>query len=191
MIKTTAQIQELINGCAQNNRLHQQTMYLYLHSYVAAICFRYVGNTVEVEELISESFIKFFKNIHLFNGANNHQLEAQLKGWLKRLVANTCIDFLRKRHQKAFADAATAEAEMIADTTADSVAGLSYKDIIACIRQLSPAYRTIFNLHVIEGFTHEEIASMLHISIGASKSSLNKAKTNLKKMITQLGIQNE
>ncbi len=163
-------------------------MYLYLHSYVAAICCRYVGNTVEVEELISESFIKFFKNIHLFNGANNHQLEAQLKGWLKRVVANTCIDFLRKRHQTTFTVAAGTEAEMVADTTADSLAGLSYKDIIACIKQLSPAYRTIFNLHVIEGFTHEEIATMLHITTGASKSSLNKAKSNLKKMITQMGI---
>lgn len=163
-------------------------MYVYVHGFVAAICCRYVSNRADVEELISESFIKFFKNIHLFKVGQSHQVEVQLKGWLKRIVANTCIDFLRKRHKTTFAEAESTMVESIPDTSADGVASLGYKDIIASIKQLSPAYRTIFNLHVIEGFTHEEIAVMLHISIGASKSSLNKAKNNLKKLIAQKGV---
>ena len=100
-------------------------------------------------------------------------------------MINTCIDFLRRTHLKEISLETTTENESFMDAQETGMDKIMYREIIEAVRKLTPVYRTVFNLYVIEGYTHEEISNLLRISIGASKSNLSKAKHNLRKMITQ------
>lgn len=149
------------------------------------ICYRYISRTEEAEELVSESFIKLFRNIQQFDGSRNGETEALLKGWFKRIVVNTCIDHLRRNHLKLVSQEISEEGETFADVQETGIDKLMYQEIMEAICLLTPVYRTVFNLFVIEGFSHEEISSQLGISVGASKSNLSKARHNLRKIITK------
>jgi RNA polymerase sigma-70 factor (ECF subfamily) len=144
-----------------------------------------VAQTNDVEELINESFIKLFKIIHLFESRKSDNTVPLLKGWLKRIVINTCIDHIRKKHTVLLTQEIANENETIAANQESSLDKISYNEIIEAIRQLSTGYRTIFNLFVIEGLSHEEISKMLNITTGASKSSLSKAKHNLRQILNK------
>ncbi len=149
------------------------------------ICFRYTSQQHEAEELTSESFVKMFKNIHLFDINRQVNIEALFKAWFKRIIINTCIDYLRKHNALINGHALNTDNENIADNQENAVDKLSYEEIIKAIKQLSPVYRTVFNLFVIDGLSHEEIANQLSISVGASKSNLSKARQNLRKIIME------
>jgi RNA polymerase sigma-70 factor (ECF subfamily) len=179
------QLITLISGCCQNNRNSQRNLYHWLYGYAMKICYRYVTRQEEAEELTNESFIKLFKHIGQFDHNRQGDTEALLKGWFKRIVVNTCIDHLRRSHLKIVGQEIINETEAFSDVQETGLDKLSYQEIIEAIRKLTPVYRTVFNLFVIEGFNHEEIAAQLNISIGASKSNLSKARHNLRKIITQ------
>ncbi len=177
------QISSLISGCANNDRNCQRELYLLLYDYSMKICYRYVTRLEEAEELANESFVKLFKNIHQFDIGRNGEPEALLKGWFKRMIINTNIDFLRKKHLKLVEQEIADDNPLYTDTGTTGMDKLMYLEIIEAIRQLTPVYRTVFNLFVIEGFSHEEIATQLKISVGTSKSNLSKARHNLRKII--------
>ncbi|MEI6086612.1 MAG: RNA polymerase sigma factor [Bacteroidota bacterium] len=177
------EITSLIKGCCQNNRNSQKDLYQWLHGYALKISFRYISNLNEAEELVSESFVKLFKNIQQFNFNLQSDPEALLKGWFKRIVVNTCIDHLRKTKLKLVSYDVHPDKDFQVDAQESGLDKISYQEIIESIRQLSPVYRTVFNLFVIEGFSHDEIAEQLKISVGASKSNLSKARQNLRKLI--------
>ena len=149
------------------------------------ICYRYVSRTEDAEELTSESFIKLYKNIQQFDMNRSGETEALFKGWFKRIVVNTCIDHLRRTHLKLVSQEMNEEGEIFADVQETGIDKLMYTEIIEAIRKLTPVYRTVLNLFVIEGYSHEEIATQLNISLGASKSNLSKARHNLRKIITK------
>jgi RNA polymerase sigma-70 factor (ECF subfamily) len=178
-------ISNLIAGCCKNDRNSQRDLYYWLYDYAIKICYRYVSKTEEAEELANESLIKLFKNIQQFDGNRAGETEALLKGWFKRIVVNTCIDHLRRSHLKLISQEINEEGEIFADTQENAIDKLMYQEIIEAIKQLTPVYRTVFNLFVIEGFSHEEISAKLKISVGASKSNLSKARNNLRKIIIQ------
>lgn len=175
----------LINGCSQNNRISQRDLYHWLHGYAMKISYRYIPNQEEAEELVSEAFVKLFKNIAQFDSSRQHDQEALLKAWFKRILVNTCIDHLRKTHLKMVSYDVTPETEPMIEKQESGLDKIAYQEIILAIRKLSPVYRTVFNLFVIEGFSHEEIADTLKISVGASKSNLSKARNNLRKIILE------
>ncbi len=179
------QISSLIDGCCKNDRNSQRDLYHWLYDYAMKISFRYVTRQEEAEELVNESFIKLFKNIQQFDGTRAGETEALLKGWFKRIVVNTCIDHLRRTHLKLVSQEISEESETFADDQENGVDKLMYREIIEAIKKLTPVYRTVFNLFVIEGYSHEEISNMLGISVGASKSNLSKARHNLRKIIIQ------
>ena len=179
------QISSLIDGCCKNDRNSQRDLYHWLFDYAMKISFRYVSRQEEAEELVNESFIKLFKNIQQFDRSRAGETEALLKGWFKRIVVNTCIDHLRRTHLKLVSQEISEESETFADDQENGVDKLMYREIIEAIKKLTPVYRTVFNLFVIEGYSHEEISNMLGISVGASKSNLSKARHNLRKIITQ------
>jgi RNA polymerase sigma factor (sigma-70 family) len=179
------QILTLIDGCCKNDRNSQGTLYHWLYSYAMKICYRYTNHQHEAEELTNESFVKLFKNIHLFDISRQLNTEALFKAWFKRIIINNCIDYLRKHHSMLNGHTLGADSENIADARETAVDKLSYEEIIEAIKQLTPVYRTVFNLFVIEGMSHEEIATQLSISVGASKSNLSKARHNLRKIILQ------
>ncbi len=179
------QILSLIAGCSDNDRISQRELYQRLYDYALKICYRYVSRLEEAEELANESFVKLFKNIRQFDTGRNGEPEALLKGWFKRILINTNIDHLRRKHLKLSGDEIQDDNPLFADNSATGMDKLMYLEIIEAIRLLTPAYRTVFNLFVIEGYSHEEIAAALEISVGASKSNLSKARQNLRKIITQ------
>jgi len=147
------------------------------------ICYRYTNRLEEAQELMNEGFVKLFKHIAQFDENRYPDVLTSLKGWFKRILINTCIDHYRKNNSTLNGHYISSENENIADNSESGLDKLSYKEIIESIRQLSPTYRTVFNLFVIEGLTHEEIANHLGISIGTSKSNLSKARENLKKIL--------
>lgn len=147
------------------------------------ICYRYSNKFEESEEIMNEAFVKLFKHIHQFDENRQENTLLSLKGWFKRILVNTCIDHYRKINSSINGHVLTDESEKLADHGETGIDVLSFKEIIDAIRLLSPAYRTVFNLFVIEGLTHEEISNKLGISVGASKSNLSKARDNLRKLL--------
>jgi RNA polymerase sigma-70 factor (ECF subfamily) len=132
-----------------------------------------------------ESFIKLFKHIEQFDEERKEDLTMALKAWFKRIIINTCIDRYRKKKQHPDESHLEIASERMADHAENGIDILSYKEIIEAIRLLPPSYRTVFNLFVIEGMTHEQIATRLRISVGASKSNLSKAREQLRKLLTK------
>ena len=185
MPREIQKISSLIRGCCKNDRNSQRDLYRQLHEYAMKISYRYVSRVEDAEELTNESFIKLFKNIGQFDSGRGGEPEALLKGWFKRIIVNTCIDHLRRTHLKLVSQEISEESETFADRQETGIDKLMYGEIIEAIRKLTPVYRTVFNLFVIEGFSHEEISAQLNISVGASKSNLSKARHNLRKIITQ------
>lgn len=148
------------------------------------ICYRYSNAQEESEEIMNEGFVKLFKHIHQFDESRQEDTLLSLKGWFKRILVNTCIDHYRKSNASVNGHVLSTESESIADHSESGLDILSYKEIVEAIRLLSPGYRAVFNLFVIEGMSHEEIAQILGISVGASKSNLSKARDNLRKLLT-------
>jgi RNA polymerase sigma factor (sigma-70 family) len=183
LIAGSNEISAIVAGCRKNDRGSQKELYQLLKDYAIKICYRYQNHSEEAEEIMNEGFIKLFKNIGQFDESRHANMEVALKGWFKRILINTCIDHYRKNATTASNKVLTKETENIASNSENGLDMLSYKEIIESIKSLSPAYRTVFNLFVIEGLSHDEIATELGISVGASKSNLSKARENLRKIL--------
>jgi RNA polymerase sigma factor (sigma-70 family) len=176
------QLKSLLKGCRLHQRRHQQDFYDWLKGFAVQICYRYTNNKEEMEDLVSEGFIRVYKNIHLFNEELYGVSEASFKGWFKKVLVNSCIDWYRK---KSIVTVSNNELHIleVSDKSETALDLLSYHEILEAVRNLPPAYRLVFNLFVIEGMSHEEIAGQLNISTGTSKSNLFKAREHLKKTI--------
>lgn len=139
------------------------------------VCLRYAGNTEDANDILQEGFIKVFNNLNKFRG------EGSFEGWIRRIFVNTAIEHYRKR-VKLF-QVTEAQENTVTDTSLDALDNLAEKDLVQLIQKLSPGYKAVFNLHVVEGFSHKEIAAMLGITEGTSKSQLARAKGVLKTML--------
>lgn len=176
---------ELISGCVKQDRTCQKLLYEQFYGKMMAVCIRYAKNRDEAKDILNEGFMKVFTNLRNFGSTGSFE------GWIRRIIVNTAIDHLRKnRHEYLIVN--TVYADQAAVSKADEMdeedifRNISQEDIIHAIQELSPAYRTVFNLFVMEEFTHKEIAEKLDISEGTSKSNLSKAKFNLKKNLAHL-----
>ncbi len=181
----------MLLGCADNDRSSQRELYELLAEYAMGICYRYARNHQEAEELVNEGFVKLFRNLHRFDVDRHSDMFNALRGWFKRILINTCIDQYRKNQHDAVSLAVPDDHDQIPDTQATAADMLSYKEIVEAVRQLSPSYRSVFNLFAIEGMTHEEISRQLGISVGTSKSNLSKAREKLKKIIKNITRQSQ
>jgi RNA polymerase sigma factor (sigma-70 family) len=171
-------ISELIKEAKQGSAAAQKCLFDQFTGRMMMICRRYVKNPEDAEELMLDGFYKFFKNIPDFN----YQGDAALAAWLKRIMVNECLMFLRKK--TAFTIVSETAAEEL-PMQEEALNNLTAAEIFNLIIQLPVGYRTIFNLHTIEGMPHKEIAELLGIAEGTSKSQLSKAKTLLQKMLLQ------
>ena len=152
-----------------------------------AICMRYCNNKDDAMEVVNDSFFKIFKKLKYFDPQHKNY-EISLKAWMKTIFIHTAIDNFRK-NKKILLVAEINEAHYEAfDTHENAIDKMSYTEIIAMVQCLSPAYRTVFNLFVIDGFKHEEIALQLNISVGTSKSNLAKARVNIQKMLKETSL---
>lgn len=172
-------IYEIIAGCTQKKRSSQEALYRQFFGYALAICLRYANDRPEAIEILNDGFLKIFDHI------GSYDVSRPFKSWLSKIMANTAIDHLRSKKKIHFAEdiSQAYDLGMPDDKALDK---LSYNEILLLVQTLPPAYKTVFNLYVMEGFHHQEIAEMLGISEGTSKSNLFKAKRILKERIEEL-----
>jgi RNA polymerase sigma-70 factor (ECF subfamily) len=177
-----ALLTQLLAGCRANDRASQRQLYLRHYAYALSICLRYLHDRDASQEAVNDGFIKVFQELPRFDDQRFPDLAGSLRGWLRRIMVRTAIDHFRARNRHAFqVDLDTVPAP--SDSACSPLDTLSFEELLSLIAQLPPAYRTVFNLFVIDGYTHEEIADQLGISVGASKSNLFKARAQLKLLL--------
>ncbi|HSU28804.1 MAG TPA: RNA polymerase sigma factor [Chitinophagaceae bacterium] len=171
-----------VGACAQNNRESQKVVYYSFYGYAMSICDRYTNRPDDAVEILNDGFLKIFKEIHHYQPAYA-DVVSSFKGWLRKIMVYTAIDHFRKHHKHQMVTELDSVVYQVASVGEDAVDKLSYDEIIRAIQELSPGYRTVFNLFVIDGLSHEEIANRLGISTGTSKSNLSKARRQLQKIL--------
>lgn len=166
---------DLIEGSIRGDRRMQRELYNRFAPKMYGVCLRYAANAEEAEDILQEGFIKVFKKAGSFRG------EGSFEGWIRRIFVNTAIEHYRK---KIYLQPITEhEASTVEGKYLSVLDSLAEKDIIKLVQQLSPGYRTVFNMYVVEGYTHKQIAEQLGISEGTSKSQLSRAKQILQDMV--------
>jgi RNA polymerase sigma factor (sigma-70 family) len=166
---------DLIKGCLEGNRRMQEELYRRFSPRMYAVCLRYAGNAEEAQDVLQEGFIKIFKKLDSFRG------DGSFEGWIRRVFVNTAIEHFRR---KKYLQPVTEKEENTLEGNYLSVLdSLAERDIMALVQELSPGYRTVFNMYVVEGYTHKEIGDIMGISEGTSKSQLSRAKVILQEMV--------
>lgn len=166
---------DLVEGCRQGDRKLQKELYERFAPKMFGVCLRYAGTTEEAEDILQEGFVKVFNKIGSFRG------EGSFEGWIRRIIVNTAIEHFRR---KTYLQPVTEREEETVESDYLSVLdSLAEKDIIGLVQQLSPGYRSVFNMYVVEGYTHKQIGELLGISEGTSKSQLSRAKAILQDLV--------
>jgi RNA polymerase sigma factor (sigma-70 family) len=155
----------------------QELLYQRFSSKMYAVCLRYASNADDAQDLLQEGFIKVFRNLAKF------RKEGSFEGWIRRVFVNTAIEHYRKKvNLNSIGDR---EEQTIADTSLNILDQLGEQDIIQLVQELAPGYRSVFNMYVIEGYSHKEIGEIMGISEGTSKSQLARAKAILQKKVEE------
>ncbi len=176
-----------VEACALNSRESQKILYSSFYGYAMAICDRYVNNQDDALEILNDGFLKIFKEIHHYKPAYKDVISS-FKGWLRKIMVYTAIDHFRKYQKHQLVASLDDVVYHVPSVSDDAISKLSYDEIIRAVQDLSPGYRAVFNLFVIEEFSHEEIAGHLGISVGTSKSNLSKARRQLQKILFKQNI---
>ncbi|MES1223618.1 MAG: RNA polymerase sigma factor [Bacteroidota bacterium] len=171
-----------IRACSLNNRESQKKIYSSFYGYAMAICDRYASNQDDAVEIINDGFLKIFREIPNYQPAYS-DVVSSFKGWLRKIMIYTAIDHFRKYHKHQMVKDLDTVVYHVPAHTIDALDRISHEEIISSVQQLSPAYRAVFNLFVIEDLSHEEISKHLGISVGTSKSNLAKARKQLQKIL--------
>lgn len=166
---------DLIQACIRRERWAQKLLYEEHYGTLMAVCLRYANNEDDALDLLHEGFIKIFTQLH------KYQPETALVAWMRRVMVNHCIDYYRKMARRRTED--IEQAYQVQSDDADAISRYTEKEILAAIQQLPMTYRTVFNLYVIEGFSHKEIGEKLGITESTSRSNLVKARTKLKEAL--------
>jgi len=175
-------LHHILKGCKKRNRNSQQELYKLFYAYGMSIGIRYVKNEDEAIHVLNDSFMKAFTRI------GKYDPQYDFKPWFRKIVVNTSIDYMKKQKRLQM-KSQIEDAKNISDRE-DILSRIGYKELINLVQSLSTAYRTVFNMYVIDGYKHHEIAKTLNISVGTSKSNLSKARAHLRDMITkQLKLQ--
>jgi RNA polymerase sigma-70 factor (ECF subfamily) len=169
-------LKKIIKGCRKRRRKSQKELYEMYYAYGMSITLRYADSRNEAAAILNDAFMKVFDNI------KKYEIKRPFKPWFRRIVINTAINHYHKTKKEKERPVVDLQENSISDDES-IISGISYREMIEMVQLLSPVYRTIFNLYVIEGFTHKEIASKLQIAEGTSKSNLFKAKKNLRSIL--------
>ena len=172
-------MEKLIKGCVANDGKSQAKMYELLKGKMLMVCHRYTKDTDTAHEMMQLGFIKLFKNISKFDNTGSFE------GWVKRLMRNTAIDYLRviQRRAESVGDV-TNVGQFYTEAYDDNVDEI-YQLALETIEELSPAYKKVFTLNTIEQLQHKDIAKILGINEGTSKSNLFKAKITMKRLLLE------
>lgn len=171
---------EIIKGCLENDRIHQQYLYKQYYSLFLKICARYAKSIEDAEQLLNDSFLRIFNNIGSFKKAGSFE------GWMKRIVINTCLDYLKSKQLKQSLQVsytADSNEKMDISVNTEAVQEMSFKELLNLIQTLPAMSKTVFNLYVFDGFAHREIATMLNISESTSSWHLHHARNLLQQKL--------
>ncbi len=173
------ELYQILKGCEEGQRREQYQLFQYLSPILMKVCMRYADSKDTAKDYLQESMVKIFKHIHAY------QYKGSFDGWAKRVTINTILDILRKKG----AVSKTISLEDIKEQHLQELnrgeSELNYADAVQFINRLPDAKKIIFNLYAIEGYAHKEIAELLHITEGTSKSQLHKARELLQQMHTK------
>lgn len=170
---------DFIKQCLNNDPKAQELLYKRFSPKMYGVCLRYARNQMEAEDMLQEGFIKVFACL------KDYRNEGSFEGWIRRTFVNTAINFYRK-NLKSNLEVDIQEVEIKNTNDLSAIDRLSLEELLSVIRELPTGYRIVFNLNVMEGYTHKEIGDMLNISENTSKSQLSRAKQALQKRLTDL-----
>jgi RNA polymerase sigma factor (sigma-70 family) len=168
--------QELIKGCIKQNPLCQRMLFDQYAGKFMTVCLRYANDAMEAEDMLQDGFVRIFNNIHQF------KFEGSFEGWMRRIVVNVCLKQLQKK-KLYFSEIKEYSGPAL---EASAYTSLGEEDLMKLISNLPDGYRIVFNMNVIEGYSHEEIANMLSIQPSTSRSQLVKARKMLQQQIVEL-----
>lgn len=166
-----------IQACLRGERLAQKQFFDHFKGRMFPVCLRYSNSREDAEDALLEGFVKVFRDLHQYSG------QGSLEGWVRKVIVNTALQLLRRQKR----DLLTVDMDDrdFPDTDVEPFFGDEppARNLLKILQQLPPGFRTVFNLHVIEGYSHPEIAEILGISVGTSKSQLLRAKAHFRKLL--------
>ncbi len=183
-VENKEHLRKVIMGCLNNDRKAQEELFRMYYGRMLSVCMRYTVDRDTAEEVLQEGFIKIFEKLDAFD------YKGSFEGWMRRIISNTAIDNIRKSKRNPFLSDNDEDFKIgfenpIVEEEELELVNLKAEIAMEAVCQLSPAYRSVFNLYVLEDYTHKEIAEILGISEGTSKSNLSKAKLNLQKILKE------
>ncbi len=183
--RNSAAILELLDGCMQGNRRSQELLYKQFYGYAMGLCLRYARSGEEAKEILNDGFFKIFTKLETFDR------KRPFKTWLGRVMINTALDqYRREAKHQVYDDIRVAET--ISANEEDALEKMAHNELLGMIQRLPPAYRTVFSMAVLDGYSHEDIAKELAISVGTSKSNLSRAREKLRTMLEKKNkVENE
>jgi len=173
-------LEEIIAGCYQSNRKHQEALYNMFASKMFGVCLTYTKDRDLAQDILHDGFFKVFKKFDKYND------EWSLNAWIRRIIVNTAIDHFRKMNRMTSVD--FQEVPYLAGGFDETSEISKTGDLSDIINMLPNGAKTVFNLYTVEGYKHKEIADMLNISVGTSKSQLSKAKSVLRGLVNKYYI---
>lgn len=172
---------DLVAALTRQERWAQQLLYEQYYGKMMGVCLRYAGSRDEALDLLHEGFIKVFQNIGRYRPGTS------LPAWIRTIIVNTCIDYYRKTIRRRTED--ITDAHQVSNDDPDVLSHLTEQEILSAVQELSPAYRAVFNLYVVEGYSHKEIADALQITESTSRSNLVKARSKLQEHFTNMRME--
>lgn len=170
-------LHKIVRACQEKKPGAQRELYDMFKSRMLGICLRYSGNYDDAEDILQEGFLKVFEKIHQF------AFKGAFEGWIRKIMVNTALEKYRLHYRQVSFNESMTEIE---DEQENEIAGdIDIHELVKIIQELSPRYRIVFNLYVLEGYSHKEISEMLQISEGTSKSNLSRARTILQEKVNK------
>ena len=169
---------QLVKECLKNNALAQKALYDRFAQAMLAVCYRYTKSIADAEDVLQEGFVKVFKNLHQFKA------EGELGAWIRRIMVTTAINYLKK-NSRYQTELLFGEEHLHVVPSHQPAINIEAKELADLMRQLPAGYQTIFNLYAVEGYSHAEIAKMLGIQEGTSRSQYARARALLIQWIEQ------
>jgi RNA polymerase sigma factor (sigma-70 family) len=170
------QERELIEKCLNNDSFAQESLYRRYASKMYGICLRYVRCKEEANDILQDAFVRIFRSL------GNYRGDGSFEGWIRRIIVNTAINHY-KANIRFSNDLNIEDVNVNGNIDNDAISRISTEELLKVIQKLPDGFRMVFNLYVIEGYEHKEIAEMLGVSESTSKSQLHRAKASLQKKL--------
>jgi RNA polymerase sigma factor (sigma-70 family) len=177
-VTKTYTIDDLLEGCKAGDRKMQEMLYKQTASKMLAVCMRYAKDRMEAEDVLQMGYVKIFQKVKDYRG------DGSFEGWIRRIMVNTAIESYRKNLRTL--NVVPIEDAYEQPSTGFDFSSLGMQDLMKVIQKLADGYRMVFNMYIIEGYSHKEIAETLGISEGASKSQLSRARAILQQEIIKM-----